>query len=40
LAVNEIHGNPQLTVVLAAIMNADDMRVPQGRRKVSLAAEP
>ena len=35
-----VHGNPELTVEFAAIVDADDVRVPQRCRKVGLAVEP
>jgi hypothetical protein len=38
-AVDVVHRDPQLTLVLAAVVNTDDVGMAEGRRQVGLAAE-
>ena len=39
-AVNVIHRDPQLAVVVAAVVDADDVWVPQRRREIGFAGKP
>lgn len=39
-AIDEVHGDPQLTVGLAAVVHAHDVRMPQSRGKVGFSDEP
>jgi hypothetical protein len=39
-AVDEVHRDPELTFVLAAVMHTDDVWVPQFGRQVGFAVEP
>ena len=39
-AVDVVHGDPELTIELAAIMHRDDVRVPQRGGQVGFALKP
>jgi hypothetical protein len=39
-AVDVVHGDPELTIELAAIMHRDDVRVPQRSGQVGFALKP
>lgn len=39
-ALHVIHGDPDLTVVLAAVVDADDVRMPQRRGDIGFPVEP
>ena len=38
-AVDVVHRNPELVVVLASVVDADDVRMPQFRREIGFAVE-
>ena len=39
-AVDELHGDPQAAVVIAAVVDGDDVRVVQGRHHLGFLVEP